>query len=76
MQHPSLPLVAALVLAAPAPAQETCGLPGVDVTVSPAFASPGEPIEVTLTNSRDSGTRVLLDYELEREGISSSDVSK
>jgi hypothetical protein len=55
-----LPLAATLVCAAQAPAQEPCGVPGVDVTVSPAFAAPGETIHVTLTNDAGSGTRVML----------------
>src|SRR5262245_53052229 len=47
----------ALALAAPAIcshhtlAQQACGLPGVTVSVSPDCATPGQVIQVTLTNN-------------------------
>ena len=43
-------LLALGAFALPAAAQAPCGLPGVDVAVSPVDAVPGEQVLVTQTN--------------------------
>ena len=47
----ALALVAPAILAPLARAQQSCGIPGVTVTVSPECALPGQTIQVTLTNN-------------------------
>jgi hypothetical protein len=51
-----LSFVAPLALVLPAAAQAPCGaVPGVTVTVTPPVTSPGQTVELTLTNGSDQG---------------------